>query len=358
MRFLFIANSRHRVRPYLDPAVRYRCYNPAEDLCRQGHLADVCSFHELRSSVIRNYEVFVFHRPVYSRRLKNVIQGLNNKGRLVIADYDDLIFNPRYALDAPIFLNGSASKKIVKRLYNRNLTAIKLFQNVTVSTLPLAEEVRDVCPFTNIQVVHNGISQRWLDAAHIYNKGETSTRKIGYFPGTRSHDRDFQTVIAQLAKYLTDRSAARLLLVGSLGIRPDGFDEPNLIRHGPVDYLDLPQLIMQCWVTIAPLTNSRFNQCKSGLKFFESAAFAVPVIATPIPDMQRFEGSGIVLAETPEAYLKALELFLDPEFYQTTSRSVQDYALKHCMSMEQTKRLLEFVEKGANRKQCEAACVS
>jgi hypothetical protein len=70
VRFLFIANSRHRLRPYQDPAVRYRCYNPAEDLCRLGHLDDVCLFHEMRSSVIRNYEVFVFHRPVYSRRLK------------------------------------------------------------------------------------------------------------------------------------------------------------------------------------------------------------------------------------------------------------------------------------------------
>jgi glycosyltransferase involved in cell wall biosynthesis len=324
--------------------VRYRCYNPAEDLCRLGHLADVCSFHEMRSSVIRNYEVFVFHRPVYSRRLKNVIQGLTDKGRFVIADYDDLIFNPRYALDTPIFLNGSASKKIVKRLYNKNLAALKLFQNVTVSTLPLAEEVREVSPSANIQIVHNGLSQRWLDAARIYKKGEMDSRRIGYFPGTRSHDQDFQIVVSQLVDYLNVHPQARLLLVGALELNMNGFNKRELIRYGPVDYLDLPQLIMQCWVTIAPLANNRFNQCKSGLKFFESAAFAVPVIATPIPDMRRFDGSGIVLTETPEEYCITLDSFRDPEFYQATSRSVQDYALKHCMSMDQTKHLLEFVK--------------
>jgi hypothetical protein len=184
------------------------------------------------------------------------------------------------------------------------------------------------------------------------------SRRIGYFPGTRSHDHDFQTVIAQLVKYLDDRPEVKLLLVGSLGFRMDRFDARKLIRYAPVDYLDLPQLILQSWITIAPLADNRFNQCKSGLKFFESAAFAVPVIATPIADMRRFDGSGIVLAKTPEEYCMALDSFRDPEFYRVTSRSVQDYALEHCMSMEQTKQFLGFVEEWTNREHCEAACVS
>ena len=45
------------------------------------------------------------------------------------------------------------------------------------------------------------------------------------------------------------------------------------------------------WLNIAPLSSSPFNQCKSGLKYFESALLGLPVCATHIPDIHhRFEG--------------------------------------------------------------------
>lgn len=344
MKIVFVSNTKHRKRPYLDAATRYRCFNPAEDLSRLGHLADVCSLSDFSSSLETHYDVFVFHKPSYSRSLERAINRLRSNGKQVIADYDDLIFNPNHALDAPAFLLGSASERIIKGLHEKNLAALELFENVTVSTKPLSEEVRKMNPGANVEVVHNGLSRRWLDAASVFEGAETGIRTIGYFPGTRSHDHDFQLILQKFVEYLSDHGDTRLLVAESLEMQEKGFDACQVSRHTHVDYMDLPQLILQCWVTIAPLQSNRFNQCKSGLKFFESAAFGVPVIATSIPDMRRFEGSGIFLAETPEDYLAALEALRDPEIYYETSRSVRDYALEHCMSMSQTKKFLDFIE--------------
>ena len=70
---------------------------------------------------------------------------------------------------------------------------------------------------------------------------------------------------------------------------------PNL-RHqiksfAPVTYNKLPAIYNLSWLNIAPLSANSFNQCKSGLKYFESALLGLPVCATNIPDIHhRFEG--------------------------------------------------------------------
>jgi len=343
MNFVFVSNTKHRMRPYLDAATRYRCFNPAEDLSCLGHLADVCSLRDFRPSLENHYDVFVFHKPTYSKGLERTVTRLKSNGKLLIADYDDLIFNPNHALEAPGFLLGSASERIIKDLYEKNFAALRLFENVTVSTEPLREEVRNMQPDANIGVVHNGLSRRWLDSASVFERAETDFRTIGYFPGTRSHDHDLQLIIRKLADYINGHGDTRLLVAGSLNIQDKAFKAHKVSRWPHREYIDLPQLILHCWVTIAPLQSNRFNQCKSGLKFFESAAFGVPVIATSIPDMRRFEGSGIYLAETPEDYLAVLESLRDPEIYTANSRCISDYVFEHCMSMSQTKKFLDFV---------------
>ena len=198
-------------------------------------------------------------------------------------------------------------------------------------------------PCANIGVVHNGLSQRWLDAASSFESARSDYRKIGYFPGTRSHDHDLQLIVRQLADYVNRHGDTSFLLAGSIDMPDEAFQAHKVIRCPHRDYMDLSELLLQCWVTIAPLQNNRFNQCKSGLKFFESAAFGIPVIATPIPDMRRFEGSNFFPAETPEDFLFALEALRESELYRTTSQNMRHYALEHCMSMHQTKKLLEFV---------------
>jgi hypothetical protein len=102
-------------------------------------------------------------------------------------------------------------------------------------------------------------------------------------------------------------------------------------------------LISRCHVTLAPLEDTTFNRCKSGLKFIESALFSVPVIATPIPDMQRFKSSGILLAETADEFTDAFNLLEDEAFYETNAVAIRKYALKHCSARAQTSNFLSYV---------------
>jgi glycosyltransferase involved in cell wall biosynthesis len=343
VRLLFVSNSKHTRRPYLDAATRYRCFHPAEDIAEFGWLADVCTLAEFRLSLVKNYDVFVFHRPTYSRGIQNRVAELKKQGKAVIADYDDLIFDPNHALESPPYLSGAASAKIVKHLCFRNLEALNLFDKITVSTVPLGEAVRALNPMAEIEVIYNGLSKRWIEGARWFREFERKQRKIVYFSGTKSHDHDFKLIEDCLADYVNRYDDLVFEVVGSLDFDKTKFIPEKLRMRPHVDYMVLPSLIKSSWVTIAPLQDNEFNRCKSGLKFFESAAFGVPVIATPIPDMQRFQGSGILFAERPDEWTDALDVLQDPEIYVQTSKSILSYALGHCLSIPQTEKLVCLV---------------
>ena len=50
---------------------------------------------------------------------------------------------------------------------------------------------------------------------------------------------------------------------------------------------------------------NRFTECKSGLKFFESAVLGTPVAATPIPDIDRFDNPLLLKCRTPDDWASA-----------------------------------------------------
>ena len=342
MRFLFISNSKHLLYPARDASTRYRCLNPVEALNESGHLADLCTQQEFAARHLDQYDIYVFHRPRYTRRLDRFVNRLNRKNKIVIADYDDLLFAPELASFSPIVRNGQASERIARKLQQNYLAALHLFDRFTASTIPLAEQIRLKTNSASIFVVHNGYSPTWVRQAEP-GAPEPLGITAGYFPGTKSHDRDFGQIARPLQQWLRSRTR-KLLVVGPLTMSDDPPFDSSVKRHPHVPYHTLPSLISQCSVTLAPLENTPFNQCKSGIKFIESALFGVPVIATPIPDITRFEASGLLLADGPTAFGERLdqvsqENYLDAEYRINLAR----YALEHCSARIQVERLLGWL---------------
>ena len=58
-RVLFVTQTKRQDAPYMDPSVRYRCYNPAEAMADMGCLADVVTSARLDARMIENYDAFV-----------------------------------------------------------------------------------------------------------------------------------------------------------------------------------------------------------------------------------------------------------------------------------------------------------
>lgn len=294
MRILFVSETVSVVQPHRSASTRYRCFHPAEVLSGEGHIVEVTTLPRLDRRILDRYDVVVFHRPRYSWRLMWSIDRLKRRGILVAADYDDLVFGEEHAEHSPLFLQGCSSLDALRRLYRDSLRVLRRFRHVVVSTDALAEAVRRLHPQADVLTVRNGLSDYWLEQNRDYvGVVPPQNKRITYLPGTHSHDRDFATVATALVEVLENHPEVTLRVVGPLNCDWGLFRAHRIERLGFRPYIELPEIIAESAVTIAPLRRNPFNDAKSALKFFESAAFGIPVVATPIPEIDRLECPGL-----------------------------------------------------------------
>ena len=158
-RVLFVTRTERLSAPYLDPSVRYRCYNPAEVMVGMGCIADVVSSTRLDARMIENYDAFVFHRPSGDDdNQMRCLERANALGKPCVADYDDLVFDPAFAFHSSAYRNGRMSRKRALEVFESNKRGLLPFDRFTVSTGPLADRVVAVKPGAEVCVVHNGLS--------------------------------------------------------------------------------------------------------------------------------------------------------------------------------------------------------
>jgi len=73
-----------------------------------------------------------------------------------------------------------------------------------------------------------------------------------------------------------------------------------------IDYFELPSVIAGKRATLAPLTDTRFNQAKSHIKFIESAALGVPAICSPNSDIELHDIDGLFKPVDAKSWLADL----------------------------------------------------
>lgn len=342
MKFLFVSHATDPHQLFKDPSVRYRCYNLAQDLSLLGHVAEVCHIRDVSPELVSRYDGVVFHRPYISRTLVRALKRLRARNIPALADYDDLIFSEAHIEYSPLIVNNRASKRVVIKKARRYAEALRLFDLVTVATTPLTDEVRQVHPAAEVHVIHNGLSMEWVRHAEQLAVALPERREIGYLPGTSSHDHDMDAIRSGVLGFLSDNPAYGLTVAGPLAFDPGGLNER--FRHEkPVPYYHLPLYLKRFWVTLAPLVDNPFNRCKSAIKYLESAALGVPVLATPIPDMARFKGTGVQLCELAQDFGVALEKMKDDDFYTEVVDSGRRYVLNEASSMVYTRQWLDMV---------------
>ena len=138
-------------------------------------------------------------------------------------------------------------------------------------------------PIKNIKEIRKSFKEK---------KRVVNTSLLGYFGGTASHSKDFQLVHQWIQDFLTSDSKNQFIYCKVAFNQLFSASLSNQVKSfAPVTYNKLPAIYNLSWLNIAPLSASPFNQCKSGLKYFESALFGLPVCATHLPDIHhRFEG--------------------------------------------------------------------
>ena len=308
-------------------------------------MADVIPLKRLSRDTLTRYDAVVFHRPPYEEALIDALELLQRQRIPHIADYDDLIFDRQNAGTSSVVRNGRLTLTRAEQAFDDNLQALKLFEHVSVSTDPLADEVRRSHPKARVQVIHNGLSLPWIES--ITSRGIFSQPHqnvtIGYFSGTQSHDYDFLELQPTLIKSLSQHANTSLMIVGQLNFDAAPFSGLKVSKLPIVPYEELPKFIARAHINVAPLENSVFNRCKSGLKFFEAAVVGTATVATPIADMKRFKDGPIRLASSPNEWRAHLDELSERVRDTTYREELRTYALDACRSSTQTERFVSWL---------------
>lgn len=111
-------------------------------------------------------------------------------------------------------------------------------------------------------------------------------------------------LLAAAAELLPDHA---FVLIGRTAIDPGALARaPNVSFLGPRTYASLPDYLHGFSVGIIPYRIDNYTKYISPLKFFEYLACGMPVVATPIPDLVRYEGRLVYLGEGAKDFASAI----------------------------------------------------
>ncbi len=336
----FVASNRNADLYRNDPAFVYRCENLGQALSKQGH--DVHFTHLTKLKWKEGYQTAIFHRPIASVRLWYLLRQLRLRGVVVIADFDDLVFDEAYVDCSPGVLNGLVSRRVTRRRFRAHRRALSWFDGVTVSTEPLANHVRRLFPSIRVEVIHNGVHLAWRHESQDVPANE-GKRIITYFPGTRSHHRDFAQIREPLSHFLREHPEVKLQITGPLVFSIDA--DPRQISHEErVPFSEYQTRVRNSWVNLAPLEETPFNQCKSALKVLEAGYWGIPTLCSSNADNARFSSAGAWIATKPEEWIDNLERLLNEAEYQRATHELRQRTVELADVDKQAKLLLQFAE--------------
>ena len=341
MNVLFITHARLDKLAYGDGSTRYRCFNHAEVLQDNNHQAEVKSLTDLRTTDLNRYDIVSCLRPLYCQKLQQVSDVCRAHGIHLVADFDDLVFDPAMAEQSPKVLNAQASVSHVQKQFRKHASSLPLFDELTVSTPALAAAAHKQCPQTRINIVRNGLSAYWLQYAEQARGTSPDAIRLSYLPGSRSHDRDFQLIAPTLNRCLKAHPEAMLSLIGKIGLHGTKLPAEQLHLNPWVDYYSLPKLIAQSCVTLAPLLDTPFSFAKSHIKFIESAALGVPALCSPTSDLLEHDIDGLTVIKRESDWEQALNCAIDPDYRAACSDTLINYATQYCTAQAQCASLLK-----------------
>ncbi len=299
----------------------YRCHTPGMALHERGH--DVELGHAPADGRLAETDVYVFQRPSRPASLE-LIRVANERGGMTVVEMDDDYWNLHPSNPAYGAWKDTPAVKVLEE-------CTRLAQVVTVSTKELAEVIRPVN--RNVRVLENVLpTQHWPDAPKpVSREGQVV---VGW-AGGHAHYPDLQllsgTVESLLARYEN-------LVVAVAGMEKVPFRPHERLRFFKATKIEeYPQLLSRFDIGLAPVVDSRFNRCKSDLKFVEYSMIGIPSVASRIATYERTvtHGENGFLARNPKDWLKHVSRLIEsPELREEVGLRAR--ALAEARTIERT----------------------
>ncbi|WP_324650848.1 glycosyltransferase [Georgenia sp. H159] len=299
--------------------LRYRVHLPAEGLRLLGvesvtrHYRDPDLWQEMASA-----DAVVLYRVPATHQVLDLLDRLRARRPAVpvVFDIDDLIFDPglRGQVDG---LSGLSPDE--EELWWRGVARYRTTMeraDLYIGSTP--ELCRQATAVTGLPARHvaNGVGALLAQVSDdaVQRPRTPGPPRLGYFSGTTTHDADWALVEPAVLAVMRARPDVELWLGGHLRSTPALESVAPRVRRLPfVPWHELPRLLRDVDVALAPLTGSRFNEAKSAIKWLEAALVETPMVATPTEPFREAveDGRTGYLAEGHEQWVQALGALLD-----------------------------------------------
>lgn len=257
-------------------------------------------------------------------------------GVCTIYDIDDLLFGSE-ALEKYIALPEMDKRELwhFRKGGFANRQMLINCEAAIVSTQYLADYIE-----TNFnvsaRVLRNGLNHAQVGRAAILRRQERLVSEerfvVGYFSGSKTHDRDFAVAAAALREFLDEDRGRILMIVGHLNLGEGWESYAGQIERLPMlDPMEMLEAMSRCSICIAPLeADNVFCEAKSELKYFEAAILDVPIIATPTQPFRAAiaHGENGLLASDQASWLDCLRRMTDASKRLKMGRAARDHALR------------------------------
>lgn len=242
--------------------------------------------NRLVTKKIYDFDLLYIHRCYCQENIVNLIKKFKSNGKKIIYDVDDLIFDKDQIKKISFLKNANNN---IRQHFIKNtdsyLKIMKMADLIITPTDFLSKYINDKYHLKT-EVLRNHLDQKSLDnGKKIFIKNEDKIKKeinIGYFPGTKTHQKDFETIDHTLQMLLQKYPFLKLKIVGDPSLAVFFSKTKNqVIVHKKVPYRKLMKLYRNVDINLAPSEiNNDFCEAKSELKYFFAGACGIPTIAS------------------------------------------------------------------------------
>ena len=237
-------------------------------------------------------DVLVVVRFRYSHGLNHLITQARQRGKRVLFDIDDLIFDVDYV---QLILNTldqepyPAAWDFWFAYVGRQGAALKLCDGAITTNAFLAARLSEFSG-KPAAVIPNFMNREQLEISDaLYRTKRTGgfarspQIHLGYFSGTPTHNLDLDPASGAIARLLERRRDVVVRIVGYMELRGRLAEFASRVeRIGFQDFLNLQRLVAEVELNLMPLQNNVFTSCKSELKYFEAGIVGTISLASSV----------------------------------------------------------------------------
>lgn len=335
---------------------RYRVTHQREQLLAYGISSEETYFADISMRQVRQYSVFLFFRCPKTEMIEAFIEKAKQYGKTVLYDIDDLVFDTRYTDTIPYVKSLNAADR---QAYDNNVQSygqlLDLCQGAVTTTEGLADALRE--RVQEVLINRNRASETMLrlSAEALRRKKDRISDgkvRLGYFSGSITHNPDMEMLLPVLVNLLVKYENLELVTVGELKLPEELEAFKNRITVRPfTDWRNLPEIIAQVDINLAPLEDTVFNRAKSENKWMEAALVQVVTVASKLGAFEETVEDSVTgfLCETGEDWEKCLsKLIEDVRLREETGIRAWEYCRQNYLTTYTGNTLAEFI--GSHRR--------